>query len=75
MKTEFTGRFYKDIDKITQPSVKSELLSIILQVEEAKQLAEIKNIKKNLRDILQHIVYGWVTTELVYSMKRMLLSL
>lgn len=46
MKTEFTGRFYKDIDKITQPSVKSDLLAIIQEVEEAKQLSEIKNIKK-----------------------------
>ena len=46
MKTEFTSRFYKDIDKITQATVKSDLLSIIQQVEEAKQLTEIKNIKK-----------------------------
>ena len=46
MKTEFTGRFYKDIDKITQAAVKSDLLAIIQQVEEAKQIAEIKNIKK-----------------------------
>ena len=46
MKTEFTSRFYKDIDKITHATVKSDLLAIIQQVEEAKQLAEIKNIKK-----------------------------
>jgi len=46
MKTEFTGRFYKDIDKITHANVKSDLLAIIQQVEDAKQLAEIKNIKK-----------------------------
>ena len=46
MKTEFTNRFYKDIDKITQTSVKSDLLSVIQQVEEAKLLTEIKNIKK-----------------------------
>ena len=46
MKTEFTSRFYKDIDKITQATVKSDLSSVIQQVEEAKQLTEIKNIKK-----------------------------
>jgi mRNA interferase RelE/StbE len=46
MKTEFTNRFYKDIDKITQVTVKSGIASIIKQVEEAGRLSEIKNIKK-----------------------------
>jgi mRNA interferase RelE/StbE len=46
MKTEFTSRFYQNIDKITHATVKSELSGIIQQVEKAKQLAELKNIKK-----------------------------
>jgi mRNA interferase RelE/StbE len=43
MITEFTGRFLKDLDKLTQSSVKK---GIIKEVKKAIHLSEIKNIKK-----------------------------
>jgi mRNA interferase RelE/StbE len=46
MKAEFTSRFYKDLDKITQSTVKAGIIAVINQVEEANKLSEIKNIKK-----------------------------
>jgi mRNA interferase RelE/StbE len=46
MKAEFSRRFYKDIDKISHLAVKSELLAVIQEVEEAKLLTDIRNIKK-----------------------------
>ena len=45
MKAEFTGRFYKDIDKITHSTVKAGIIAIIKQVEEANKLSEIKTLK------------------------------
>ena len=47
MKTEFTGRFLKDIDKLNQASVKKDITDIIEMVEKAASLSEIKNIKKH----------------------------
>ncbi|HTD98852.1 MAG TPA: type II toxin-antitoxin system RelE/ParE family toxin [Mucilaginibacter sp.] len=46
MKAEFTNRFYKDIDKITQATVKIDIVAVIKQVEEANNLSEVNNIKK-----------------------------
>lgn len=46
MKTEFTGRFLKDLDKLHQASVKKDVSDIIEQVEQVNTLSEIKNIKK-----------------------------
>jgi mRNA interferase RelE/StbE len=46
MKTEFASRFYKDIDKISQATVKTAISAVIKQIEDSKQLSEIKNIKK-----------------------------
>jgi len=46
MKTEFTGRFLRDIDKLNQASVKKDITDIIEMVEKAASLSEIKNIKK-----------------------------
>ncbi|HEY4196148.1 MAG TPA: type II toxin-antitoxin system RelE/ParE family toxin [Mucilaginibacter sp.] len=46
MRTEFSSRFYKDLDKITQATVKNGIVAIIKQVKEAEQLSEIGNIKK-----------------------------
>jgi mRNA interferase RelE/StbE len=46
MITKFNGRFFKDLDKLNQPSVKSDILDIIEEVEKAASLLEIKNIKK-----------------------------
>jgi mRNA interferase RelE/StbE len=46
MKTEFTGRFLKDLDKLNQASVKKDVSGIIEQVEKVNTLSDIKNIKK-----------------------------
>ncbi|MES2809696.1 MAG: type II toxin-antitoxin system RelE/ParE family toxin [Bacteroidota bacterium] len=46
MKTEFTRLFLKDLDKISQKSVKSSVLEIIDEVEKLRSLSEITNIKK-----------------------------
>ena len=46
MKVEFLDKFDKDIDKITLKNVKSNLLKLIVSVEAAKSLSEIKNTKK-----------------------------
>ena len=46
MITEFTGRFLKDLDKLTQSSVKKDISDIIKEVKKAIHLSEIKNIKK-----------------------------
>ena len=46
MKTEFLKQFYKDLDKITQQSVKESIACVIENVETASRLREIKNIKK-----------------------------
>ena len=46
MKTEFTNRFLKDLDKIHQISVKNDVVHIIEMVEKAAFTSEIRNIKK-----------------------------
>ncbi|HEX3384026.1 MAG TPA: type II toxin-antitoxin system RelE/ParE family toxin [Mucilaginibacter sp.] len=46
MKTEFAGRFLKDLNKINQASIKKEISGIIEAVESAANIAEIKNLKK-----------------------------
>jgi len=46
MTTEFTKRFFKDLDKINKVSVKKDISNIIEQVENAASLSEINNIKK-----------------------------
>lgn len=46
MQTEFLDKFSKDLDKIDAKSVKTSVLSVILNVEESNSIADIKNIKK-----------------------------
>ena len=46
MKVEFLSRFGRDVDKIQDASIKNKLASIIEQVEQAKVLAEVPNLKK-----------------------------
>ena len=46
MKTEFTNRFFKDIDKITQSAVKNDISAVIHEIEKANHLSEVKNTKK-----------------------------
>jgi mRNA interferase RelE/StbE len=46
MKTEFTNRFLKDLDKVHQISVKKDVINIIEKVEKAAFPADISNIKK-----------------------------
>jgi mRNA interferase RelE/StbE len=46
LKTEFTSRFLKDLDKLSQPSVKRSVSEAIEGVEKASQISEIKNLKK-----------------------------
>ena len=46
MKTEFTNRFYKDIEKLTVQSVKDDIADAIENVELATKISEIRKIKK-----------------------------
>ncbi len=46
MITKFTGRFYKDLDKLNRASVKKDILDIIENVEKATYISEIHNIKR-----------------------------
>ena len=46
MTAEFNRRFLKDIDKVAQPSVRKDVREIIEEVEKARNLSEISNIKK-----------------------------
>ena len=46
MKVEFLSRFGRDIDKIQDASIKNKLASIIEQIEQAKSLADVNNLKK-----------------------------
>jgi len=48
MHIEFLARFSKDIDKINQQSVKSAIAKAIVEVEHAKSITEIRNVKKML---------------------------
>jgi hypothetical protein len=46
MKTEFLSHFDKSIDKLKSAIVKKEVADAILNVEQATNLKEIKNLKK-----------------------------
>ncbi len=46
MKTDFKKSFLKDLQKLTNPKLKSNILQTILQVEEAGSIGEIRNLKK-----------------------------
>jgi len=46
MVTEFSRRFFKDLDKLDQASVKKDISDIIEEVRKAPNLSEIKSIKK-----------------------------
>lgn len=46
MKIAFLNKFYKDLDKITTPKVKKDISVTIEDVEKAKSLKDIRNIKK-----------------------------
>ena len=46
MKTDFKKSFLKDLQKLTNPKLKSNILQTILEVEEAGSISEIKNHKK-----------------------------
>ncbi len=46
MRTEFLRKFSKDIEKIDSRQVRAALLDVIENVEQAENLAEIRNIKK-----------------------------
>ncbi|MCX6257052.1 MAG: type II toxin-antitoxin system RelE/ParE family toxin [Bacteroidia bacterium] len=46
MKTEFLKHFYKDLDSITLVSVRNNVADIILNVEKASGISDIRNIKK-----------------------------
>ncbi len=46
MTTEFSSAFLKDLDKLQSKSVKNDVVQIILEVEAAKNLKEIRNLKK-----------------------------
>jgi len=44
MKTDFKKSFLKDLQKLTNQNIKSNILQTILQVEEAGRISEIKNM-------------------------------
>ena len=46
MKTEFLKQFHKDLDKITLIKIKNDVVNIIINVELATNISEIKDIKK-----------------------------
>jgi mRNA interferase RelE/StbE len=46
MQVEFLSKFSKDLDHISQKSVKSNIAKIIGLVESAKDLNELANLKK-----------------------------
>ena len=46
MKTDFLKQFLKDLNKITLTKVKNDVVNIILNVEQAAKISEIKDIKK-----------------------------
>jgi mRNA interferase RelE/StbE len=46
MTSEFSSRFLKDISKLTDAAVKSDIAGIIEAVEAASQLDDIPNLKK-----------------------------
>ena len=46
MKTEFKSSFTKDLKKVSSGDVKRQLLEVIAQVENSKNLLEIEHVKK-----------------------------
>jgi mRNA interferase RelE/StbE len=46
MKTDFKKSFLKDLQKLTNQKLKSNILQTILQVEETGSIGEIRNLKK-----------------------------
>lgn len=46
MGVEFLDRFSKDLDKISQKSIRSNIAKLIVNIEPAKSLAEINQTKK-----------------------------
>lgn len=46
MKVIFLSKFSKDIDKIKLQAVKDDIIATITEVENAKKLGDIKNLKK-----------------------------
>lgn len=46
MKVEFLDKFNKDLDRIYIPSVKKSIERAIIQAESAKNIQELRNIKK-----------------------------
>jgi len=49
MQVEFLSKFYKDLDYISQKSVKSNVTKLISLVESADNLHDIPNLKKQVR--------------------------
>jgi len=47
MKTVFLSHFYKDLDKIKDPIIKTEILQLILQIEQLTDLRLIVNLKNS----------------------------
>jgi mRNA interferase RelE/StbE len=46
VKVEFLNKFYKDLDKLNSKKLKSEVISVIDNVERSSALLEVRNIKK-----------------------------
>ena len=46
MKTDFLKQFYKDLDKIKLDKIKNGVVDLIINVENATNISEIKDIKK-----------------------------
>ncbi|NVO02771.1 MAG: type II toxin-antitoxin system RelE/ParE family toxin [Bacteroidetes bacterium] len=46
MKTEFLRHFEKDIDKLSQITIRINVSDAVLNVEKAKKISEIKGLKK-----------------------------
>jgi mRNA interferase RelE/StbE len=46
LKTEFKSSFLKDLKKIRSGNVKRQLLEVISEVENSKNLSEIEHVKK-----------------------------
>lgn len=46
MKTVFLNHFFKDLDKISDHGIKSEVREIILSIEKSTKVTDIKSLKK-----------------------------
>jgi len=46
MKVEFLAKFGKDLDKVTIPHIKQSVAYVITEIEKAKTLQDIHNVKK-----------------------------